>query len=132
MIIPVLNKIVDCPTILPFASILLFLYSVAIYNTTTRAWSRIASQIRCSIFIGNQFSFTKQIAFLSSQQYQVIEPLMRDQIVVALSNLRGSFDPIKHCCHVRPGQALLTLGMRRIVYITKSANSQATLVFGHE
>jgi hypothetical protein len=30
-----LNKIVDCPTIPPFASILLFLYSIAIYNKTT-------------------------------------------------------------------------------------------------
>jgi hypothetical protein len=30
-----LNKIVDCPTTPPFASILLFLHSVTIYNTTT-------------------------------------------------------------------------------------------------
>jgi hypothetical protein len=29
-----LNKIVDYPIILPFASIFLFLHSVAIYNTT--------------------------------------------------------------------------------------------------
>jgi hypothetical protein len=34
-IVPTLNKIVDCPTTPPFASILLFLHSVTIYNTTT-------------------------------------------------------------------------------------------------
>jgi hypothetical protein len=41
-----LNKIVDYPTTPPFASILLFLHSVAIYNTTAESSTDIEKLAR--------------------------------------------------------------------------------------
>jgi hypothetical protein len=94
-----------------------------------RAWSKKASQTKCSIFTWDQLLFTKKIAFLSIQHNQITEPQMSDQIGVTFSNLQGNFDPSKHCCHVSPGHSLLTLGICKRLYITKIANSQIAFVF---